>query len=371
MPQTAWGAGPEVFPNDLFIDDSALLKRLANNRTTVYPLAQMAVCARSFGLFAAPTYPWAQWTWLHLLKTHALPRGGFAEFGVGLGGSSMFLAELAKLHGAEFVGFDSFQGLPEGRDVQDLPYFPSGAYDFRNNSHADQKAFVEKLLHQCGLQIPQDATFVKGYFDKVQIPSNPAFSHLAFVHLDGDLYNSIHASLSLVYDRVPDNGIIAVDDFFHPSMGPKRAVEDFLRARHPGKMPLLYPVFPGYAVIIIKGHFADPSKGHRQNLLDGNFYSFKLIKGQPDIEAAVRRSLERTQSAYDSVKRGRVNQSLVCQMGVALDSAERLRQFLEDDSLNSDGTEGVQIFRFMRTSVQFQDSASKELRLSPPAASGA
>ena len=94
-------------------------------------------------------------------------------------------------------------------------------------------------------------------FDKSSATS-ARIQRLAFVHIDGDLYqsvletwlcdagDSVHDSGShpcklradrtkdafeKVWDRVSDGGIVVVDDFFHKVQGPARASAE--QAAHP------------------------------------------------------------------------------------------------------------------------------------------
>jgi len=370
LPQLDWKTGLNAdglfFPEDLFNDEEPLQK-LLRSQSEFEPLKTATQCAKSVGLFGYPTFPWAQWTWLKLLSQRPnLMSGTFAEFGVGLGGSSVFLASLARLHGAKFIGFDSFTGLPKSDSMKDLPYFTPGMYDFRiTNGDNEQLDSVTGWVKSCGgFNVPNEVQFVKGFFKDVRWPQDPSFERLSFVHLDSDLYDSIYRSLEMVYDRVVEGGIIAIDDFFHPAMGPKRALEAFMRQREPGRAPLLLPVFPGYAVILIKGRFADPSEGHRQNALDGSFYGFELIKGQPEIAAAVERSYVRVHEAYEASRQTPFrNRTQTCQLSVSLDNVERLRTFVNAPLLLTDGSESGEILRFLQSTVQFQDSVSRDLHL--------
>merc|ERR1719456_1850257 len=114
--------------------------------------------------------------------------------------------------------------------------------------------------------------------------------------------------------------MFAVDNFFHPSGGSKRAVEDFFAAKTPGKSPLIYPVFPGLSVLIFKGQYANTTKD-TPNALDGHYYSFKYIKGQPLLFDSVNRSVSQLSLVHQTVKNDTTaNQTSVCWLGLALNN---------------------------------------------------
>lgn len=108
-------------------------------------------------------------------------------------------------------------------------------------------------------------------------------ARLAFVHIDGDLYQSVLDALEKVWDLVVPGGIVVIDDFFHKVQGPARArllielnwqrgaVRDFFRSRDLN--PTLH-VAPAYAVLVTKG--SANCVGPRA--MDGNFYSFELLR---------------------------------------------------------------------------------------------
>lgn len=85
---------------------------------------------------------------------------------------------------------------------------------------------------------PADNVVVtKGFFN-VTLPLTTV-THIAFLRLDGDLYESTRDALVHLYDKVVPGGFIYVDDY-HSFMGCKVAVSEFLASR--GLRPVLHPV---------------------------------------------------------------------------------------------------------------------------------
>jgi hypothetical protein len=113
---------------------------------------------------------------------------------------------------------------------------------------------------------------VQGFFEDVlpELDPDRAFS---FVHIDGDLYESVACALEHLYDRVPEGGVIAVDDFFHPAQGPLRATCAFFNSR--SIVPVYHVVFP-YSVFVIKGETAT-GEGRPRRSVDGNVYSLDWL----------------------------------------------------------------------------------------------
>ncbi|CAK9097728.1 RING finger protein nhl-1 [Durusdinium trenchii] len=138
--------------------------------------------------------------------------GNFAEFGIGLGGTSLFFGQMAKTYGRRLLA-DSFRGLPQPDPLLDEAYFAAG--DFRTDGDEPlngSKAFQE-LLENFGLE------------------------------------EHVEDALEKVWDLVVPGGIVVIDDFFHKVQGPARLLADQTGCR--GIVPLLY-VVPAYAVLVIK-----------------------------------------------------------------------------------------------------------------------
>lgn len=279
---------------------------------------------------AVPPFPWGHIIYHDLLLNSVIDavEGDFAEFGVGEGGNSVFFARLAKKYGRKFLAVDQFEDAM-CRDT------------------------VPRFLEYTSKFDIEDVLYVwKSAFQDVQIPNDIA--QLAFVHINSDLYDSVYRSLEKVWDLVPEGGVIAVDKFFHHSQGPARAVSDFFQSKcGQDESPLLY-VVPCYSVIIIKGRSAclwmpdvhDSTKGlqqlmHSQRALDGNFYSFKLMRQCAAFLEAVEHSVQRSAELLGKAKSDRERAAL----RRCVSNAESFLDFLcyPDDGARS----GCDVMRYL------------------------
>jgi hypothetical protein len=233
-------------------------------------------------------------------------------------------------------------------ESKDNHYFVEG--DYRPPEGVDQKEAFMKWKSKFDVD---DVMYVeKCFFKDLVIPD--AFDKFAFVHLDSDLYDSVYESLELVWDRISPGGCVAIDDFFHHAQGPARAVSDFFRKRgNPkGEPPLLY-VVPTYAVLIIKGQSAfieaksasSPARRgsmHSPRALDGNFYSFKIVRTCTPFIKAVEESVARAtaackQEGLSEVARRAINRSRI--------NAEAFLEFLRYP--DSAARSGADILRYL------------------------
>ncbi len=119
----------------------------------------------------------------------------YLEFGVSKGGSLRWWVEHSPHPESTFVGFDTFEGLPE-----DWGPWPKGAFT------ADGKA-PEIADPRC--------SFVKGLFQDT-LPGwliGREFKRRIVVHLDADLYTSTLMVLTQIMPRLKSGDIIIFDEF--------------------------------------------------------------------------------------------------------------------------------------------------------------
>lgn len=272
-----------------------------------------------------PPYPWGQVVYhdfiVKNLITHGVP-GAFAEFGIGQGGTSVFLARLAKKYHRKFLAVDSFEGLPPPDKCKDNHYFLEG--DYRPLPGRDNyEAFME---YKSAFDVDDVIYVEKAFFRDVVIPAE--LDKFAFVHLDSDLYESVYDSLEKVWDCLSIGVCIAVDDFFHHAQGPARAVADFFRKRVAEAEPPLMFLVPTYAVLVVKGRSAclrmqdsldEQQEGvaaqvplmYSPRALDGNFYSFVLVRGCEAFLRATEASVRRiTEACARAAKSGNNDETL-------------------------------------------------------------
>ncbi len=139
-------------------------------------------------------------------------QGDIAEVGVFKGASAKIICEIKgdkRLH-----LFDTFEGLPKPNAFDDPNVFSK-------NQFASELSEVKDYL----IQYPH-VNFYKGTFPTTALPvSDKQFS---FVHLDVDLYQSTHDSLTFFYPRMAKGGIIISHDYLN-SLGVRKAVDDFFK----------------------------------------------------------------------------------------------------------------------------------------------
>ncbi len=148
--------------------------------------------------------------------------GDIVEFGCYVGTSSLFIERLLQttdnLDKTLHV-YDSFAGLPD-KSIEDASVAGS---DFKAGELKATKRQLIKNFKQAGLRLP---VIHKGWFDELSSSDVP--TPIAFALLDGDFYNSINASLRLIWSQLSPGGIIVVDDYGKSNLpGVTRAVADF------------------------------------------------------------------------------------------------------------------------------------------------
>jgi len=110
----------------------------------------------------------------------------FLEFGVWRGASIKRMAELFTNPDARFIGFDSFEGLPEAWGIR-----PAGTFSVEGN----QPQIADPRV-----------SFVKGYFQN-SLPGFLAdYTHRSpvLVNLDADLYSSTLFLLTTLWHHIPE-----------------------------------------------------------------------------------------------------------------------------------------------------------------------
>jgi O-methyltransferase len=135
--------------------------------------------------------------------------GDLAELGVAGGASAKMIATRAP--GRTLHLFDTFEGLPDP-SIKDSARFKKQQY-----RHA-LEAVREYLKDQPNVR------FYKGLFPETA--ANLQSTHFAFVHLDGDLYESTIEGLKWFYPRLNKGGILVCHDY-DTSIGVNRAFEEF------------------------------------------------------------------------------------------------------------------------------------------------
>jgi hypothetical protein len=232
-----------------------------------------------------PPFPWGQWLYARVFEEQCatLP-GDIVEAGVARGGMSIFLGLLCGRLGLDkrVLAVDSFEGLPAPENARDNIYYSHGEYAPSEGAAAALAAFWSEAARR---GLAETVVPVQGWFHDV-LPSLEPGAELCFVHIDADLYSSVACTLEQLYDRVPEGGVVAIDDFFHPSQGALRAANEFFGRRR--LVPLYHVVFP-YSVLVVKG---EVTRGSRT--VDGNVYSLEWLRRDDEFRLALEASLRRS-----------------------------------------------------------------------------
>ena len=149
------------------------------------------------------------------------------ECGVWRGGMSMAMMALLPTC-PEFHLFDSFEGLPEptAKDGQRAIDISQQNLFIAERNYARYDDLVREVDAR-GLS--HRAQIHKGWFEETVDPTKIQ-RPIAVLRLDGDWYASTYLVLDRLFDRVVDNGLIIIDDYF-VWPGCSRAVHDFLSNR--------------------------------------------------------------------------------------------------------------------------------------------
>lgn len=170
---------------------------------------------------------------LELLRSVSDVPGDVVELGCYRGDTSLLLErELSASASPQkrLWIYDSFEGLPKKS-----PYDNSVAGDnFQQGKLAVTKREVVLRFKKSGLRVPR---IRKGFFENLN-PTTDLPEKISFAFLDGDLYQSILTSFSLVWDKLAPSAIVIVHDYNNPELpGVTRAVDEWL-LRHPAKLTL-------------------------------------------------------------------------------------------------------------------------------------
>jgi O-methyltransferase len=152
--------------------------------------------------------------------SRAIP-GDLVECGVFNGGSAAAMATAIREGDRRLWLYDSFEGMPKTTA-------PDGATAAEFVGAC--KGEVAKVLEALAVvRFPKERAVIrKGWFQDTV--NEPLPEKIALLHLDCDWYESVLLALRTLYDRVPDGGVILLDDFGHWE-GCREAFYDFTRER--------------------------------------------------------------------------------------------------------------------------------------------
>jgi len=158
--------------------------------------------------------------------------GDIVEFGCYLGTTSLFIRRLLDQTDESakraFHAYDSFEGLPPKQPADTN----AAGVDFKAGELAVSK---KQFLHQFQRAHLAPPVTHKAWFDQLADQDVP--QKIAFAFLDGDFYDSILASLQLVWPRMSRGGAVLIHDYQRQTLpGVERAVHDFFKGNAPANL---------------------------------------------------------------------------------------------------------------------------------------
>ena len=164
---------------------------------------------------------------LELAEKSLSAAGDFVELGCFKGDTSLLLAEVLKNHASDkkLYLYDSFEGLPE-KSASD--FSPLGE-DFKKGELLTPKRELKLRFLRANLPLP---IIKKAWFSDLN-PAKDLPEKIAFAFLDGDFYDSIKISFSLVAPKMTSKSVLIVHDYNNPALpGVKKAVTEFAHAQN-------------------------------------------------------------------------------------------------------------------------------------------
>lgn len=160
---------------------------------------------------------------LLLVSNFSQKRGCVVECGVWRGGMSAGIAEI--LPNRKHYLFDSFEGLPEAKDIDGTKALQwQKNVDGKNyyNNCAAEMGFAEEAMKMSSSKYE----LIKGWFNET-LPSAQFEDEIIILRLDGDWYESTMDCFKNLYSKVATGGIVILDDYYTWD-GCSRAVHDYL-----------------------------------------------------------------------------------------------------------------------------------------------
>ena len=167
-----------------------------------------------------------------LLHINRPSRGYYFEFGCNEANTVRIAwSHFQHLFDFDYVGFDSFEGLPEIEEIDKQPIWEKGKLAF------DEGEYIRRAVRH---GIPKNRIqTVKGFYDQSlteNLKQRFLPSKAAVIYIDCDLYKSTVPILEWIVDFLQVGTVIVFDDWycFHgdPERGEKLAWREF-RNKHP------------------------------------------------------------------------------------------------------------------------------------------
>lgn len=178
---------------------------------------------------------------LRRIKANEVP-GDFIEFGIALGGSSIFLAKHLD-DKRSFHGFDVFGMIPAPSSEKDDVH-SKARYEVIKSGHSKglgnnlyygyRDNLFEEVCQQFaayGIAVNGGSVALhKGLFEETWPAASQRIDRIAFAHVDCDWYDPVRYCLLAVADKIVSGGAIIVDDY-NDYGGCRTATDEFLSER--------------------------------------------------------------------------------------------------------------------------------------------
>ncbi|MCC5606699.1 FkbM family methyltransferase [Nostoc sp. CHAB 5834] len=140
--------------------------------------------------------------------------GNFVECGVAAGGSTALVAAVIKRHTRQprwVYAFDSFDGMPAPTEKDKSNGILAEVTGWGTGTCAAPEASVKEVCNKLG--VGDIVQLVKGYFEDTLPKMRDAVGMIAFLHMDGDWYESTKTIINNFYDHISNDGFVQVDDY--------------------------------------------------------------------------------------------------------------------------------------------------------------
>ncbi len=154
--------------------------------------------------------------------------GSIVECGVGKGRTLLYFSFLAENEGKnrKVWGFDSFQGFPEPSPNDASPRKAKKGEWSGNTPHD-----IYTILSRAGIAsqyIKNNIKLVKGFVENTL--SDYDNSPIALLHIDLDLYEAYKVTLTEMFPKIIDGGVVLFDEYNEPKWpGAKKAVDEYFK----------------------------------------------------------------------------------------------------------------------------------------------
>ena len=162
--------------------------------------------------------------------------GDIVECGVGKGRTFLYLSVLTVLDAKDrqIWGFDSFEGFPQPTE-EDASSRNAQKGELKNITIKEED--IPIMLQEAGFPanfFEKRVHIIKGFFEESM--SRFTGEHIAFLHLDVDLYQSYKQTLEYFWPKIPVGGVVLFDEYKQSGVeerfpGAAKAIDQFLGLR--------------------------------------------------------------------------------------------------------------------------------------------